>query len=582
MRLFALLSGLPIPASASAAKDVEITAITSDSRQVTPGALFVAYKGVGVDGHDYLADAVARHAAAVVVERGSGDLPVPVVQVPNGREALAWLGAAWYGYPSREMRVVGVTGTDGKTTTANLVYSILRAAGRRAGLISTVNAVVPSREAGALADTVYDTGLHTTTPDAMEIQHYLAMMRDAGTGDAVLETTSHGLVQHRVTGCEFDVAVITNITHEHLDFHGSVQAYREAKSMLFRALMKGVPKPGIPKTSVLNRDDDSFGLLASIPAERTVTYGIGAAGRLSSRRRRPSADPQIRRPMDAGLPEQERQIALTAWDIRQSPTGSEFNVELAMGAPPGRELARWSLWTPLCGTFNIYNVLAATAAALALGVDVPAIQAGVRALAAIPGRMERIDREQAFTAIVDFAHTPNGLARALEAARGLAISSPDTGSQILGRVIAVFGCAGLRDREKRRLMGEVAARLADITVITAEDPRTEDLDAIMAETAGAMAGSGRMEGRDFLRVADRQLAIRCAVRKARPGDVVIVCGKGHEQSMCFGSVEYPWRDQDALAWALDAEQGTEAPPPFVLPTGAGSPSAPQWVEEPNP
>jgi UDP-N-acetylmuramoyl-L-alanyl-D-glutamate--2,6-diaminopimelate ligase len=566
MQLSALLSGLPILISASGALDVEITGITSDSRRVAPGALFVAYQGVGADGHHYVRDAIARHAAAVVVERPLAGLTVPVVQVADGREALAWLSAAWYGYPSRAMKVVGITGTDGKTTTANLLFSILRAAGCRAGLISTVNALIPSLDAGSDGDAVYDTGLHTTTPDALEVQRYLAMMRDAGSEEAVLEVTSHGLAQHRVTGCEFDVAVVTNITHEHLDYHGSYQAYQDAKAMLFRGLMRGERKPGAPKTSVLNRDDGSFGLLAAIPAERKVTYGIGGQGQPLTKPRRYSDELEISPGAGARLPEGKQQFTLTARDIRQSPAGSEFDVGLAAGPTPGRDLARWSLRTPLCGGFNVYNVLAATAAALALGVDVSAIQAGVRALAAVPGRMERVDRGQAFTAIVDFAHTPNALARALEAARDLAASAPDTGLQSPARVIAVFGCAGLRDREKRRLMGEVAARLADITIITAEDPRTEELSAIMAETADTMAGSGRIRGRDFECVADRQLAIQSAVRRARPGDVVIVCGKGHERSMCFGTIEYPWRDQEALAWALDVEQGRVTPAPFILPT----------------
>ena len=217
------------------------------------------------------------------------------------------------------------------------------------------------------------------------------------------------------------------------------------------------------------------------------------------------------------------------------------------------------LVTPLVGNFNVSNILAAAGAALALGIDAAAIQAGVRALRGVPGRMERIDRGQPFTAIVDFAHTPNALAKTLETLRTLV--------QPGGRLIAVFGSAGLRDREKRRLMGIVAARLADVAVITAEDPRTEDLAAILAETAAAMTSEGRREGQDFVRIPDRQRAILYAVRLARAGDVIVVCGKGHEQSMCFGAVEHPWRDQDALAWALDAVRGS-APvePPFLLPT----------------
>jgi len=553
MQLSVLLAGLPSVVAVSGNLDLEITGITSDSRRVVTGALFVAYRGVGADGHTYAGDAVARGAAAVVGEKPVAGLTLPFVQVPDGREALAWLNAAWYGYPSRAMSVVGITGTDGKTTTANLLFSVLRAAGRRVGLISTVNAVIPgspTTDAGSRGNSVYDTGLHTTTPDAPDIQHYLAMMRASGTQEAVLEITSHGLAQHRVTGCEFDVAVVTNITHEHLDFHGSYEAYREAKAMLFHALMKSPRKSGLPKTSVLNRDDTSFGLLAAIPVERTISYGI--AGSASSTSKLAVAGLSTR------SLDQERQITLTAVNIRPTPSGTEFEAELAVGEQPGRVLARWPLLTPLFGGFNVYNVLAASGAALALGVDVPAIQVGVRSVAAVPGRMERVDRGQAFTAIVDFAHTPNALARALETAREL--SAPE------GRVIAVFGCAGLRDREKRRLMGEVAARLSDVTVITAEDPRTESLDAIMAETADALTSTGRIEGSHFWRIADRLRAVQWAVRQARLGDVVIVCGKGHEQSMCFGNTEFAWRDQEALAWALDVEQDSITPAPFHLPT----------------
>jgi len=217
--------------------------------------------------------------------------------------------------------------------------------------------------------------------------------------------------------------------------------------------------------------------------------------------------------------------------------------------------------TPLVGRFNVSNILAAVGAALALEIAPAFIEQGVAALAGVAGRMERIDRGQSFTAIVDFAHTPNALASALTAARDLVEEGR--------RVIVVFGSAGLRDREKRRLMGDIAAQLADITVITAEDPRTEDLAAIMAETAEAMAAHERVEGRDFVCIPDRQAAISHAVLSAAPGDIVLVCGKGHEQSMCFGDVEYPWRDQDALSWALDRLVGqTDAPPPYRLPSWA--------------
>lgn len=536
MELRHLVADLPQVLAAWGATDLLITHITADSRQVIPGALFVAYRGVAADGHRFIADAVARGAAAIVGELPPAALPVKppaYIQVPDGRAALGWLSAAWHGHPSRTMTLVGITGTDGKTTTANLLFSILRAAGRRAGIISTVNAVI--------GDRTYDTGLHTTTPDATDIQRYLAAMRAAHTEVAVLEVTSHGLAQQRVAGCAFDVAVITNITHEHLDAHGTFEAYREAKAMLFRSLAESPRKPGVVKTAVLNRDDRSFPFLAAIPAERQVCYGVTEES---------AAAP-------AGA------LALRGAQIRQAPAGMEFDIlcSPAAGAPGSPEA--FHVITPLIGAFNVYNILAAAAAALALGIGPAAIRAGVAGMAGVVGRMERIHRGQPFTAIVDFAHTPNALAQALTTAR--ALLGPG------GRLIAVFGSAGLRDRAKRRLMGEVAAQLADFTVITAEDPRTEDLAAIMAEMAAGLARAGRTEGEAYVRIPDRQRAILYAVQRARPGDVVIVCGKGHEQSMCFGTVEYPWRDQDALAWALDAlHRPSAADPPFILPTWSAS------------
>ena len=548
MQLAELLAALPAVLAVTGEPAGAITHITADSRQVTPGALFVAYRGVGADSHRFIPDAIARGAAAVVGERSLAGLSVPAIQVADGRVALAWLSAAWCGHPSRSMALVGITGTDGKTTTANLLYSILRAAGRRAGLISTVSAVI--------GDRTYDTGLHTTTPDAPDVQRYLAQMRDAGVEIAVLETTSHGLAQHRVTGCAFDVAVVTNITHEHLDFHGSYEAYRDAKARLFRSLSEQKPgfskKPGfseLPKTAVLNRDDSSFEYLSAIPAERVITYGIGQAG-------------------GAGQGN-GASIHLTAAAIRHAAGGTEFDLHFTPVPPHRVPVPPWRLVTPLVGDFNVSNILAAAGAALALDIEPEAIRVGVAALAGVPGRMERIDRGQPFLAVVDFAHTPNALARALDTVRGL--------TERDGRVIVVFGSAGLRDREKRRLMGEVAAARADYTLVTAEDPRTEDLAAIMAETAGALLAAGRVEGHDFVCIPDRQRAILHAVQHARPGDVVICCGKGHEQSMCFGAVEHPWRDQEALRWALDRLAGvTDDAPPFALPTWDNLPVIPEF------
>jgi len=478
--------------------NVKVEAITNDSRRVAPGSLFVAYRGVSADGHDFVWQAVDRGAVAVVAEGKLRGLEVPLVVVPDGREALAHLSSAWHGYPSRQLTVVGVTGTDGKTTTCNLIHSILSAAGRRAGLVTTVNAVI--------GDRVMETGLHTTTPDAPDMQGYLAEMVAAGMEIAVLEATSHGLAQHRVTACDFDVAAVTNITHEHLDIHGNLKAYQQAKARLFRHLEAGHRKPGVPKVAVLNADDDSYRYLHRIPADRKLTYGI--------------EDPVL------------AAASVVAVGIRRSASDTRFAIQSLE--------EDFELRTVLVGDYNISNILAATSVALALEVPVEAIQQGVWDVKGIAGRMERVDEGQDFTALVDFAHTPNSLQRVLETVRTLTE----------GRVIAVFGSAGLRDVEKRAWMGEIGGRLADVTVLTAEDPRTESLEAILDEMARGAQKAGAIEGRSYFRIPDRAEAIQFAVGLARPGDLVIACGKGHEQSMCYGTVEMPWSEHETLRAAL--------------------------------
>ncbi|HOQ99618.1 MAG TPA: UDP-N-acetylmuramoyl-L-alanyl-D-glutamate--2,6-diaminopimelate ligase [Anaerolineae bacterium] len=475
----------------------EIRAIVADSRQAGPGALFVAVPGVSVDGHRYLADALGRGAVAAVVERAEA-LPagLPGAVVTDARAALAQLAAAWHGYPSRRLRVVGVTGTEGKTTTIELIASILSAAGLPAGMVSTVKARIGGQE--------IDTGLHTTTPDAPDMQRYLAQMVEQGARYALIEATSHGLAQRRVDACDFDVAVVTNITRDHLDYHGTFEAYRDAKAMLVRHLAAAARKPDTPKVAVLNVDDPSFGYLRGIPADRYLTYSLDGAA-------------------DVTLTEATQQAR--GWRARAITPAGAFDIE-----------------TPLVGRFNLYNVLAAIAAALSQGIAVSAIRAGIAAFEGVEGRMEQMDLGQDFQAVIDFAHTPNALREALEASREMT----------RGRVIVVYGCAGLRDRGKRPQMGEISGRLADVTVITAEDPRTEPLDAIMAEIAAGCEAAGRREGEGYWRIGDRTEAIAYAVAMARPGDLVLVTGKGHERSLCFGSTETPWSDHAALRAALTA------------------------------
>jgi UDP-N-acetylmuramoyl-L-alanyl-D-glutamate--2,6-diaminopimelate ligase len=531
MRLSQLIAALPA-LDTPPQNDPDITLITTNSHQVVPGALFVAYPGVVVDGHRYIADAIKRGAVAVIGERSltaadaestdlstkiSADSVLSAVQVPylkvrDGREAFAWLNAAWYGFPARQLIMIGVTGTDGKTTTSNLIHAILTAAGIQAGLISTVNAVIGHR--------VLDTGLHTTTPDANDVQRYLAEMVAAGMTHCVLEATSHGLAQHRVTGCEFDIAVVTNITHEHLDVHGSLEAYRAAKGMLFTSLAASKDK-GLRKAAILNRDDSSHSYLRD----------------------------WIENPANCG----ERCPEIITYAIHESAQWNALDIDYGAAAihfttiGAGRSI---EIATPLVGEYNVSNCLAAIAATTdGLGVDLHAAQSGIAALKGIPGRMERIDEGQDFTAIVDFAHTPNALDRSIAAARTMTD----------GQVIVAFGCAGLRDREKRTLMGEVAGRAADKIIVTAEDPRTESLDEIMAVTAQALIAQDRVEGVDFWRVPDRGEALAFACTLATAGDVVLACGKGHEQSMCFGEIEYPWDDRLALRAALSGHPLTTLP-----------------------
>jgi UDP-N-acetylmuramoyl-L-alanyl-D-glutamate--2,6-diaminopimelate ligase len=505
MKLSTLLRAVP-DALQQGSCDAEVRGIVSDSRRVQPGDLFVAYPGVGVDGRSYIQDAIKHGAAAVVAEveadamgamraslAGSAAADYPLIGVGDGRAALSHLAAAWHDFPSRKLTVIGVTGTDGKTTTASLICSILQTAGFETGLISTVAAFIGEK--------AIDTGFHTTTPDAPELQAYLADMVAAGAHCAVVESTSLGLAQKRLADVDYDAAVVTNITHEHLnDHHDSFAEYRAAKRMLFEQLLSSTRKPGVPKVSILNADDSSFDFLKPIRPDVQLSYGVSAA-----------AD-------------------VRAEAAKHSPAGLRFRVHM----PDGKSL---EVESPLIGLYNVSNILAAVTTGYAQGIASEIIQKGVRQVQAVPGRMERINRGQPFTVIVDFAHTPNALDNALQSARSLTS----------GRVTVVFGCAGRRDVQKRPLMGECAGRLADHVVLTAEDPRTESLDDIMRQIATGVERAGG----DYVRIDDRQAAIAHALGQAQPGDLVIIAGKGHERSMCFGTTEFPWSDQDAVKSVLD-------------------------------
>ena len=511
MLLSRLLQNFPFQISVPV-EDAEITGVVSDSRRVQPGNLFVAFKGSSFDAHRFIPQAVSNGATAVIGMEAGIHPGVPYIVVEDSRRALPYLAAAFYGNPGHRLTMIGVTGTDGKTTTTNLIYQILLAAGLKAGMISTVNAVIGNQ--------VLDTGFHVTTPDAPDVQRYLDMMVKAGITHAVLETTSHGWAQYRVDACEFDIGVITNITHEHLNDHGSFENYRAAKARLFTGLAEMPEKRHVKqKLAILNRDDASFKYLSPLISVAQASYGF--------------------------LPQSQ----VCARDVINRKDGLQF-------VASGPDFIM-SIQSNLTGNFNVSNCLAAISVAmLGLGLAPDAIQQGIATMPGVPGRMESIDLGQDFTAIVDFAHTPNALRCVLETARTLT----------RGRVIAVFGSAGLRDKQKRRMMSETSAQLADLTILTAEDPRTESLEDILAEMAEGAEAKGNEEGVTFWRIADRGESIRYAVSMAKPGDIVIACGKGHEQSMCFGEVEYPWDDRTAMRAALSKLLGIPGPQMPRLPT----------------
>ena len=507
-----LFREFPLKIQSGSPGNTQITGIVMDNRLVAPGNLFIALQGINADGHEFIPDAIQRGAAAIVGEKDINTLGVPYIKVENSRQSVTWLAASFYGFPGRKLTVIGITGTDGKTTTCNLLYQMLLAAGIKAGLISTVNAVI--------GDDILDTGFHVTTPDAPDVQKYLARMVAAGLTHVILETTSHGLAQYRVDACEFDVGVITNVTHEHLDQHGSFENYMAAKARLFQSLHKTLPKPqGNPRLSVLNSDDASYEYLSRIIPKPLVSYGFNKSAEIRA-----------------------ESVIVSSEETFFNAIGPSFCIPVN---------------THLLGNYNISNCLAALAAAVH-GLHIPAEIAaeGIKNLKGVPGRMEQINMGQPFTAIVDFAHTPNALRVAITAVK----------DKTDNRVIVIIGSAGLRDREKRRLMAEVASELADVSILTAEDPRTESLDEILSQMAEGAEAKGGVEGKTFWRIKDRGEAFRFGVRLAQPGDTLIACGKGHEQSMCFDTTEYPWDDRVAMRAALSELMGIKGPQMPFLPT----------------
>ncbi len=474
---------------------VAIAGLAFDSRAVRPGHLFVAVPGEHADGHDYLARAAAAGAAAALVERVVLGVSLPQVVVRSTRRALATAAAWWYGDPSRSLGVVGITGTDGKTTTSFLAVAALEAAGVATGLIGTVDTQIGSVRAA--------NDVHATTPEAPTIQAMLRAMADAGDAAAVVETTSHGLAQERVAEVAYDVAILTNLTHEHLEFHRTFDAYLAAKRSLFESLAVGPaspakPTPGWPRSGIVNLDDPSataFIDAARLAGARVLTYGTDVAADVRA----------------VAIEEDRRRLR-----VRFEAPGGAGTLDLR-----------------LAGRFNAHNALAVVALGEALSLDPAAIRTGLESVEAVPGRMQRVEAGQPFGVIVDYAHTPAALTAVLDLLGPLAAASG-------GGVIAVFGSAGERDTAKRPMMGRIAGERCRLVVVTDEDPRNEDREAILDQIAVGAERVGRRRGTDLLLIADRGAAVRAAMELARPGDVLLLAGKGHETSIIGPTGARPW------------------------------------------
>ena len=464
--------------------DVEVSGIAYDSRRVNRGDLFVAVAGIHSDGHAYAADAVGEGAVAVAVERAV-DVPsgTPILKVPSTRTGLAEIAAEFYGRPARHLYVAGITGTDGKTTVTHMAEHVLMAGGVVAGAMSTVAFSVRGAET--------DNTSGQTTTEAPQVQEWLRRMIDAGVQCAVIETTSHALVQERVLACEFDVAAFTNVGHDHMDYHATWEDYLEAKARLIDLAAGGADK-GIEKTAVLNRDDPSYERLSRRSIARRWSYGLTSASDIH--------------PLD---------LAMTA-------AGSRFRLKTPMGE------TEVSLAVP--ARFNVYNALCAAGVCLAVGVPVEEIGPGLAGFDGVRGRLERVDLGQDFSVFIDFAHSAGALASALAELR------PYTP----GRLIAVFGSTARSDHD-RPGMGKAAADLSDFFIITTDDPLREDPVEIARDVQSGVVG--KAPGRDYEIVIDRRAAIRRAIDVARPGDTVLLAGKGHERTMQMARGAEPWDER---------------------------------------
>jgi len=494
MVLLELLEGVPVIKLFSAlygkmvlTQDISVHNIQYDSRKVGHGDLFVAISGTAVDGHAFVESAIAGGAVAVVMQRDEA-LPDPFfmhagvikIVVPDSRKALARMSANFYGHPSRKLRLIGITGTNGKTTTTHLVRSMLEADGKKVGLIGTIGYMVGEESLPATH----------TTPESLELNQLLALMVQKGCGAAVMEVSSHSLALSRVFGLEFEAACFTNLTQDHLDFHGTMEEYFKAKHILFEGLSS--------KASAVSNADDPYGRrILEGTAARTFTYS-----------RTGPADVRLR-------------------DVKMTVAGMKLSVEYK-----GRTR---ELESRLTGRFNVENILAAYTTGLGLGIGEECLMTGISRLPAVRGRFEQIVSPAGWTAVIDYAHTPDALEKCIRTIRDLLPAEKP------GRIITVFGCGGNRDKGKRPKMGRIASELSDITVVTSDNPRKEEPGAIIDDVM-----AGIKEGTTVHREADRREAIKKALGMARPGDVVLVAGKGHEDYQVVGEQKHHFDDREEV------------------------------------
>lgn len=472
--------------------DFPVTGLHYDSRQVQPGNIFVCIQGYRTDGHQYIQDAASRGALGFVIEK---NVMVPAglsyARVENSRLALAEMAANFYGHPSRSLSLIGVTGTNGKTTTTHLIEAVLRARGETTGLIGTIwNKIGDKR-----------LPVERTTPESLDLQSILREMAVAGVGSAAMEVSSHALYLDRVAACEFDVGVFTNLTQDHLDFHTNFERYLAAKMRLFEGLGKERTKQR-PCYAVVNVDDPAGQEIRKKTAVPVITYGI------------------------------REQANVKAQNIRLSAAGSSFNVIYDHESIP--------VTISLPGEFNVYNSLAAISVGLQEGVTVSVLQDALRKIKGVSGRFEPVNEGQNFTVVVDYAHTPDGLENVLHTARQITS----------GRLITVFGCGGDRDAGKRPLMGKISGESSDYSVLTSDNPRTEDPDKIIKQIEDGIREIGDVH---YTIIQDRYEAIRHALHYAREGDFVVIAGKGHETYQNLGDKVIPFDDRQVAKEIITKE-----------------------------